>query len=164
LHENPFSKEIGIRNFLLPRILELTYTAWDMQPFAQECGWDGPPFCWDEQRRFLLRCELDAAFFHLYLPSTPNGEWQRATRATGAVRDESPEELQGLKAAFPTPRHAVAYIMDTFPIVKKRDEEAFGEYRTRNVVLDIYDQLAHALQTATPYTTPLAPPPGSAAP
>ena len=29
-------------------ILELTYTAWDLQPFAQDCGYDGPPFRWDE--------------------------------------------------------------------------------------------------------------------
>jgi len=52
--------------FLLPRVLELTYTARDLQPFAHDCGWDGPPFRWDADRRFLLRCELDAAFFHLY--------------------------------------------------------------------------------------------------
>ncbi|MCA9958868.1 MAG: hypothetical protein KC443_07535, partial [Anaerolineales bacterium] len=30
--------------FLLPRILELTYTAYDLRPFAQDCGYDGPPF------------------------------------------------------------------------------------------------------------------------
>jgi hypothetical protein len=46
--------------------VELTYTAWDLAPFARDCGYDGPPFRWDEARRFLLRCELDAAFFHLY--------------------------------------------------------------------------------------------------
>jgi hypothetical protein len=46
--------------------LELTYTAWDLQPFAQDCGYDGPPFRWDPERRALLRAELDAAFFHLY--------------------------------------------------------------------------------------------------
>ena len=26
----------------------------------------GSPFRWDEGRRFAMRCELDAAFFHLY--------------------------------------------------------------------------------------------------
>ena len=35
-----------------------------------DCRWDGPPFHWDDCRRFLLRCELDAAFFHLYLLRT----------------------------------------------------------------------------------------------
>lgn len=53
-------------DWLLPRVLELTYTAWDLQPFAQDCGYDGPPFQWDEQRRAMLRAELDAAFFLLY--------------------------------------------------------------------------------------------------
>jgi SOS-response transcriptional repressor LexA len=53
-------------DWLTPRILELTYTAWDLQSFAKDCGWDGPPFRWDGERRALLRAEVDAAFFHLY--------------------------------------------------------------------------------------------------
>ena len=35
-----------------------TYTAWDLSPFARDLGDDGPPFRWDEDRRFLLRAEL----------------------------------------------------------------------------------------------------------
>ncbi len=35
--------------------------------FAQDCGFYNPPFQWNEERRFLLTCELDAAFFHIYL-------------------------------------------------------------------------------------------------
>jgi hypothetical protein len=54
------------RDFVQRDALELTYTAWDLQPFAQDCGYDGPPFRWDPERRALLRAELDAAFFHLY--------------------------------------------------------------------------------------------------
>ena len=37
-----------------------------MKAFAEDCGDDGPPFIWDPERRFQLRCEIDAAFFHLY--------------------------------------------------------------------------------------------------
>ena len=48
------------------RVLELTYTAYDLAPFATDLGDDGPPFRWDEERRFAMRAELDAAFFHLY--------------------------------------------------------------------------------------------------
>ena len=51
---------------MLPRILELTYTSWDLEQFARDVGYTGTPFRWDAERRFLLRCELDAAFFHLY--------------------------------------------------------------------------------------------------
>jgi len=52
--------------WLLPRILELSYTAWDIESFARDVGYDGPPFRWDTVRRQRLRAELDAAFFHLY--------------------------------------------------------------------------------------------------
>jgi hypothetical protein len=52
-------------NFITPRVLELTYTAWDLQPFAQDVGYHGSPFVWDEERRFLMRCELDALYFHI---------------------------------------------------------------------------------------------------
>jgi hypothetical protein len=126
----------------LPRVLELTYSAWDLEAFAQDCGWSGPPFRWDEERRFLLRCELDAAFFHLYLG--PETEWRQQPAA--------------LTQAFPTPRAAVAYILDTFPIVKRKDEAKFnGDYRTKRVILEIYDALGEAMQTGMAYETLLAP-------
>jgi hypothetical protein len=62
----PWVPDTSLESWLLPRVLELVYTAWDLSPFARDCGYDGQPFRWDEERRFLLRCELDAAFFHLY--------------------------------------------------------------------------------------------------
>ena len=62
----PWAPSVRIRDWLLPRVLELTYTAWDLKAFAEDCGDDGPPFIWDSERRFRLRCEIDAAFFHLY--------------------------------------------------------------------------------------------------
>ncbi|HRX82208.1 MAG TPA: Eco57I restriction-modification methylase domain-containing protein, partial [Pirellulaceae bacterium] len=71
--ESPHSP--SLRDWLLPRVLELTYTAWDLEAFAADCGWSGPPFRWDEERRFLLRCELDAAFFHLYGVSRDDAEY-----------------------------------------------------------------------------------------
>lgn len=114
------------------RVLELTYTAWDMAPFAQDlCDVDiasrvNPPFVWDVERRFLIRAELDAAFFHLY----------------GLERDE------------------VDYVMDTFPIVRRKDEAAYGEYRSKRVILEMYDTMAEAMQSGIPYETPICPPPG----
>ena len=62
----PWAPSIRIRDWLLPRVLELTYTAWDLKAFAEDCGDDGPPFIWDSERRLRLRCEIDAAFFHFY--------------------------------------------------------------------------------------------------
>ena len=47
--------------FMVSRVLELLYTGEELRDFARDCGWNGPPFRWDTERRFLLRCELDAA-------------------------------------------------------------------------------------------------------
>ena len=53
-------------------VLELTYTAHDMAPFARDMGYVDkkgqvkPPFVWDEDRRLKLRAKLDAVYFHLY--------------------------------------------------------------------------------------------------
>lgn len=148
----------------LNRVLELIYTAWDLQSFAQDCGWSGPPFRWNEERRFLLRCELDAAFFHLYLPAEANGDWRKA-------ENETAEDLARLKSSFSTPRDSVAYIMDTFPIVKRKDEAACGFYRTKDTTLEIYDEMARVMadnaiveaagqQPIAYYQTRLDPPPG----
>ena len=62
----PWATSTRIRDWLLPRVLELTYTAWTLKAFAEDCGDDGGPFIWDSERRLQLRCEIDAAFFHLY--------------------------------------------------------------------------------------------------
>lgn len=112
-------------DWIWPRVLELTYTAWDLELFAKDCGYNGPPFRWNEERRFLLRCELDAAYFHLY----------------GIERDD------------------MDYIMETFPIVKRKDEKQFGEYRTKRVILEIYDEMKRAMETGESYRTRLVPGP-----
>ena len=96
---------------------------------------------------------LGSAFFHLYLLAEANGDWRPADSETAA-------DLARLKASFPTPRDAVAFIMDTFPIVRRKDEAKFdGDYRTRRVILAIYDALAESIRTGQPYQTRLDPPP-----
>jgi hypothetical protein len=117
--------EVTIGSWCSRRVLELTYTAWDLLHFAKDIGYEGPPLRWDQDRRFLLRAELDAAFFHLY----------------GISRQDSD------------------YILDTFPIVRKNDEKAHGEYRTKRVILEIYDGMAEAIRTGKAYQTRLDPPP-----
>ncbi len=124
-----WNNKVTTSAWLLPCVLELTYTAWDLNSFAQDCAYDGPPFRWNEERRFLLRCELDAAYFHLYR----------------IERDD------------------VDYIMETFPIVKRKDEKLYGGYRTKRVILEIYDEMKRATETGEPYRTRLEPPPADAA-
>ncbi|MCP1766320.1 hypothetical protein [Bradyrhizobium japonicum] len=55
-------------DFVISRVLELTYTSHAIAPFARDLGYDGPPFTWDEDRRAQLRAELDAWYASAYLP------------------------------------------------------------------------------------------------
>ena len=63
------------------------------------------------------------------------------------------------KESFPTPRSVVGYIMDTFPIVSRKDHEKYGDYRTTLQILDIYDRMQKATANRLPYETLLDPPP-----
>lgn len=153
LRATAWTNGLTLIEWIRERVLELSYTAWDLQAFGRDSGWLGPPFRWNEQRRFLIRCELDAAFFHLYLAADANGAWQ-------AVEGESAEDFMRLRASFPAPRDAVVHIVGTFPIVKRKDESKYGHYRTKDSILSIYD----AMQRATagePYQTRIDPPPGA---
>ena len=49
-------------DFVSQRVLELTYTSYIMKPWAEDLGYSGNPFAWNEDRRALLRAELDAFF------------------------------------------------------------------------------------------------------
>ncbi len=91
-------------------MLELTCTSTELQGFAQRFGYDGKPHLWKEARRLELRCEIDAALFHLY----------------GMVRQE------------------VEYIMDTFPIIRQKDQSNYGEYRTKRIIMEIFDKMTTA--------------------
>ncbi|MHB8290192.1 MAG: Eco57I restriction-modification methylase domain-containing protein [Acidimicrobiales bacterium] len=62
----PWDPGLTLADWLVRRVLELTYTASDLTGFARDLGYDGPPFRFDAERRVLLRAELDACFFHLY--------------------------------------------------------------------------------------------------
>ncbi|MEU7887778.1 DNA methyltransferase [Microbispora bryophytorum] len=62
----PWKPDERLDEWVTDRVMELTYTSYEMEAFARDHGYDGPPYRWDEERRFLLRAELDAAYFHLY--------------------------------------------------------------------------------------------------
>lgn len=135
--------------FLLPRILELSFTNWALVGFADDLwhsvsntlqislanqreanarftndnlmnkrrpdwslsspnGFPSTPFIWNEERRYILKTELDAFFAHIYQFD----------------------------------KHDLEYIMSTFPIVKRRDEEKYGEYRLLKATLDAWDRLS----------------------
>lgn len=60
-------------------------------------------------------------------------------------------------------REDAEYVMDTFPLVRERDEEEHGEYRAKRLVLEIFDEMERAAASGEPYSTRLDPPPGTAA-
>ena len=92
---------------------------------AATCSQQEPALAGAESRRFLLRFELAAAFFHLY----------------GIKRDDT------------------ANVLDTFPIVRRKDEAAHVEYRTNRVILEICDEMRRAIESGRAYETRLQPGP-----
>ncbi|UOF14482.1 N-6 DNA methylase [Lysobacter capsici] len=124
--------------FIVPRVLELTYTAHDIRPWARDLGFDGQPFTFDTVRRAVVRAELDAYYARLY----------------GLTRDElryilDPADVMGED-----------YPSETFRVLKNSELREFGEYRTRNLVLREFDRMALAEANGEPYSSLLNPPPG----
>jgi len=97
-------------------VLELTYVAHDMAPFARDLGHVDskgdvlPPFSWNEDRRLALRAKLDALYFILYGVFDP------------AHPDASRDDIR--------------YIFSTFPIMEREERERWnGRYRSRDLTL-----------------------------
>ena len=150
----PWSRGVGtVGEWLLKRVLELTYTSWDLEAFAGRCGWSGPPFQWNEDRRFVLRCEVEAAFFHLVLSGSQVSGWQHAD-------GEGADQVNRLRAQVRTPRDAVVHILESFPILRQREEARHGGFRTRTLVLDIYDEMSGAIRDGRVLSSRVSPPPG----
>ncbi len=106
-------------DFLVSRILQLTYTAFDMRPWAEELGCRGDPFVFDIDKRAKLRAEIDAWYAYAY----------------GLDRDDlryilDPSDVMG--ADYPS---------ETFRGLKKNEMSEFGEYRTQRLVLEAWDRL-----------------------
>ncbi|TGH20698.1 MAG: type II DNA modification enzyme [Aphanocapsa feldmannii 277cI] len=108
--------------FVLPRVLELTYTSHSMRPWAEDLGHCGPPFSFAPDRRPQLRAELDAFFARKYSLS----------------RDELRYILD------PTDTHGERYPSETFRGLKRNEIERYGEFRTRRLVLTAFDRLTGA--------------------
>lgn len=126
--------------FIVPRVLELAYTAYDLKPWADDLAdYDprpaaerGQPFAWNSERRALLRAELDAYYARLY----------------GLTRDElryilDPADVMG--ADYPS---------ETFRVLKESELRSFGEYRTRRLVMEAWDRQSAMQSQNTPAIPP----------
>jgi hypothetical protein len=129
----------GDLDIIVPRVLELTYTAHDLADWARDLGYTGAPFAWDPDRRAQLRAELDAYYARLY----------------GLTRDELRYILD------PTDLMGDDYPSETFRVLKNNETRAFGEYRTQRLVLEAWDaQEARTIAATRRVTTqPAAPMP-----
>lgn len=56
-------------------------------------------------------------------------------------------------------RKQAEWLLDSFTVLCKYEEREHGEFRTKRIVLEIYDKIAAAKKEGRPYTTPLNPPP-----
>ena len=81
----------------------------------------------------------------------PRRHMARRIRQGGTARNAIPSGVT---------RDHVGQIMETLRIVKKKDEHAHGQYRTKDMILGIYDQISEAIRTRATYQTRLDPPPG----
>ena len=121
--------------YIVPRVLELTHTAHDMQAWADDLlaalpsadprppeqhGTPLPPFPWNPERRAQLRAELDAYYARLY----------------GLTRDELRYILD------PADVLGTDYPSETFRVLKNNELRELGEYRTQRLVLEAWDRLA----------------------
>ncbi|MEV0428494.1 DNA methyltransferase [Micromonospora sp. NPDC050495] len=106
-------------NFIMTRVLELSFTAYDMAPFASDLGDLGAPFVWDDERRVVMRAELDALFFHLYGISRDDVDYVMGTFPIVKRKDEAKYGIYRTKALILVEydRMAAAGVSLTNPLV-----------------------------------------------
>jgi len=173
-----------VNQFVVPFVLELSYTAWDINPFADDVWknaddalretvvrqweenraatgghkWDPPewtkidedgiklpPFKWDEDRRAVLRAELDAYYAKLY------GLNRKQLRYILDPHGLSKKELEDILDPREDPTCSGPHLLpehpdedfpgETFRVLKDKEEKQFGEYRTRRLVLEAWERL-----------------------
>ena len=82
-------------------------------------GFPYPPLKWDEERRAVLRAELDACYARLY------GLTEEELRYILDPADVCGEDFPG----------------ETFRVLKEKEIRQYGEYRTRRLVLEAWARL-----------------------
>ena len=147
------------KKFIVSRVLELSYTAWDIKPFADDLWREA-----DEDLRDIFRAQWQAnadasGGGHPFEPPEwaenahegcplPPFTWNETRRA------ELRAELDALYAhLYGLTRGELEWILDprdvdpttpslTFPGLRRNEEKKYGEYRTKRLVLHYYDQQA----------------------
>jgi len=111
-------------DFVSPRVLELTYTSHAMKAWAEDLGYSGQPFAWNEDRRAQLRAELDAFFAKKY----------------GLTEEEQRYVLDPAKVK------GADYPSETFRVLKEKEIRLYSEYRTERLVLEAWQRMEGSQQ------------------
>jgi hypothetical protein len=128
--------------------LNMTFTILDSLPFPRLTR-DHPRARTIVELAALLTCS--SVEMNDYWDSLANEGWVPA-RTTGSTPPGLQDEQQRLHARaqldvivasdlFGLNREQLTFILDTFPTVRKYDEAAHGEYRTKRLILEIYDEM-----------------------
>jgi hypothetical protein len=141
----PDSFTTGDAEFIVPRALELAYTSHDMRPWAEAMGYKGEPFVWSDDRRAILKAELDAYFAKLY------GLNRKQLRYILDPHGLSDAELEDITSDWEDPTCSGPHLLpenptttfpgETFRVLKEKEIAKYGEYRTRRLVLKSWAQL-----------------------
>jgi len=154
--------------FTIPRILELTYTAWDLKPFADDIWAEA-----DEDLRTAIKKQWEEnqketsghtnttppdwlEILYSLNPNNPNKnacplspfKWNEPRRSRlKAELDAFYAKLYGLT------EEELRYILDpkdvfgedypgeTFRVLKEKEIKQFGEYRTKRLILEAWEKL-----------------------
>jgi hypothetical protein len=144
-----------ILQFVVPRVLELSYTAWDLAPFADDV-WseanDGLRKAiseqWNSNSDLRDGNELREPEWVNHSDSTDNHFPHTPFIWDTERRDRIRAQLDALFARlYGLDEDDLAYLLDTFPVVKKEDKKEFGEYRTKKLVLENFHQLEDEFAT-----------------
>ncbi|WP_151676286.1 Eco57I restriction-modification methylase domain-containing protein [Acinetobacter soli] len=104
--------------FISSRVIKITYSSYSMKGWAQDLGFYGNPFEFNEEERTRIQAELDAYFAKLY----------------GLSREELQFILdpESIKPGYPS---------ETFAVLKRSENRLYDEYRTQRLVLEAWDKL-----------------------
>jgi len=110
-----------------------------------ETGVRFPPFKWSDDRRAVLRAELDAWY------ARPYGLTRKQLRYILDPHGLSEKELADILDPWEDPTCSGDHLLpsepatdfpgETFRVLKNKEEKAFGEYRTRRLVLTAWERL-----------------------
>lgn len=102
--------------------------------FEEACGWGAS--------------ETNGSWLVRRVDALTDGRWDDTRPELRAEIDAAMFHLYGIH------RSEVEYMMESFPIVKRKDEAAHGEFRTKRLILEAYEGMAAAIATGTTYISP----------